>query len=197
MDASALRNEIGTLLQAYETEPEHVLQVARLAIGLFDGLAPWHRLGSDDRLLLEAGACLHDIGWSVTQPDGQGHHKESARLIREFAWKSLKPAEVALVALIARYHRKAIPEASHKDFTALAAADQRRVCVLAACLRIADGLDRRHIQRVDHLQVFLTDKATDIVVLTTHEVGAELAMAEKKADLLRQEFGGEVRFCQR
>lgn len=197
MDASALRNEIGVLLQAYETEPEHVLHVARLALELFDGFAPWHRLGSDDRLLLEAAACLHDIGWSVTQPDGKGHHKASARLIREFAWKALAPAAVELVALVARYHRKAIPGESHKDFAALAAADQRRVRTLSACLRIADGLDRRHIQRVDHVEVFLLDQAADIVVLSTHEAGAELAMAEQKADLLREVFGGEVRLCLR
>ena len=195
MDAPALRNEIGALLQRHETEPEHVLHVARLALELFDGLAPWHQLGDTDRRLLETAACLHDLGWSVTQPDGRGHHKESARLIREFPWASLAPAEVELVALVARYHRKSLPTADHADYAALAPDDQRRVRVLAACLRIADALDRRHIQRVDHLQVFFTEPAVEIAVLSTHEVGAELAMAEKKADLLRQEFAGPVRFC--
>jgi len=195
MDAPALRNEVGTLLQRYETEPEHVLHVARLAVELFDGLLPWHQLTGTDRLLLDTAACVHDIGWAVTQPDGKEHHKASARLIREFPWTTLTPAEVEIVALVARYHRKAIPKADHEAYSALSPADQRRVRVLAACLRIADGLDRRHIQRVDQIEVFLLDSALEIIVLTTHEAGAELAMAEKKADLLRQDFRGEVRFC--
>lgn len=196
-NAETLRNEIGALMQRFETEPEHVLQVSRLALQLFDGLAPWHRLGDRDRLLLDAAACLHDIGWSATQPDGKGHHKESARMIREFPWTSLTPAEVELVALVARYHRKAIPSPEHEAYAAQSPEEQRRVRVLAACLRVADALDRRHIQRVDHAEVRLEPGRLEIVVLSTRETGAELYAAETKADLLRQEFGGTVVFVTR
>ena len=192
-----LRNEIGVLLQRFETEPEHVLHVTRLAVQLFDGLAPWHQLGSRDRLLLDAAACLHDIGWSATQPDGKGHHKESARMIREFAWTALTPAETELVALTARYHRKAIPAPDHDAYSVHSPADQRRVRILAACLRVADALDRRHIQRVDHTEVRLAPSRLEIVVLSTRETGTELVAAETKADLLRQEFGGTVVFMTR
>ena len=197
MDGPALRHEAGALIQRFETEPEHVRHVARLAVQLFDGLRPWHRLGPDDRVLLDTAACLHDLGWAVTQPDGKGHHKESARLIREFPWTALTSADVELVALVARYHRKVIPSPEHDDYAALTSEDRRRVDVLAACLRVADALDRRHIQRVDHTEILLTADALEIIALSTEEVGAELSAAEKKADLLRREFGGEVWFSAR
>ncbi|HTH46870.1 MAG TPA: HD domain-containing protein [Candidatus Limnocylindria bacterium] len=196
-NAETLRNEIGVLMQRFESEPEHVLQVTRLALQLFDGLAPWHQCGARDRLLLDAAACLHDIGWSATQPDGKGHHKESARMIREFPWTALTPAEVELVALVARYHRKAIPSPEHDAYSVQSPENQRRVRILAACLRIGDGLDRRHIQRVDHVDVRLTPGRLEIVVLSTQETAAELQAADAKADLLRQEFGNEVWFMNR
>jgi exopolyphosphatase/pppGpp-phosphohydrolase len=192
-----LRNEVGVLMQRFESEPEHVLQVTRLAVQLFDGLAAWHRLGPRDRQLLDAAACLHDIGWALTHPDGKGHHKESARLIREFPWTALTPEEVGLVALVARYHRKAIPSPEHEAYSALAPDQQRRVRILAACLRVGDALDRRHIQRVDHLEVRLTPDRLEVVVLSTRETGAELFAADAKGDLLRQEFGSSVFFMNR
>ena len=97
----------------------HVLHVARLALLLFDQLHGLHQLGPTDRALLEAAAArLHDIGWAVT-PGGKEHHKASARLIRERAWKSLEPGEVAVLALVARNHRQSLPDPEHKVSCAL------------------------------------------------------------------------------
>lgn len=197
MKELALRDEVGTLLQRHETEAEHVLQVARLALRLYDGLAPWHQFGAAERRLLDTAACLHDLGWSLTGPDGKGHHKESARLIREFPWTALAGEEIELVALVARYHRKALPSPQHDPYARQPAQNRQRVRRLAAILRVADALDRRHLQRVDRAEIRLAESALEIVVLSTHEVGPELSTAEAKADLLRAEFGGPVRFVTR
>jgi exopolyphosphatase/pppGpp-phosphohydrolase len=80
---SGLAMGVEALMSVYETEPVHVLHVRDLAVSLFDDLQFLHRMGPLDRAILDAASCLHDIGWTVTQPDGKGHHKESARLIRE------------------------------------------------------------------------------------------------------------------
>ncbi len=68
---------------------------------------------------------LHDIGWSQTS-DGAGHHKHSARMIGEHPWKHLRAADVKIVAQIARYHRKALPQPHHEPFHALPDRAQRR-----------------------------------------------------------------------
>ena len=86
--------EAEALLEKYEEEPSHVRHVARLADDLFLALSAWHRRGLAERRWLRLGALLHDIGWSQT-PTGRGHHKESARLIGEHAWKNLPAAEIA------------------------------------------------------------------------------------------------------
>src|ERR1700691_1154654 len=104
----ALSQESLALRARYDEEPSHSDQVAKLALQIFDSLKSWHGLSARSRELLLSAALLHDIGWSQT-PDGKGHHKWSARLIREQTWKNLKADEVPVVAQIARYHRKTPP----------------------------------------------------------------------------------------
>ncbi len=153
----SLRDESLELRARYDEEPVHTDHVAELARQLFDGLKPWHRLDADSRKLLDVATILHDIGWSQA-PDGRGHHKHSARLIREHAWRHLDPDEVALVAQIARYHRKAMPQPEHEEFQALSANAQKRVMILGGILRIADALDRTHTQKIARLEVEITDR---------------------------------------
>ncbi|SDT99195.1 exopolyphosphatase / guanosine-5'-triphosphate,3'-diphosphate pyrophosphatase [Verrucomicrobium sp. GAS474] len=187
--------EVAALVARYEEEPEHVTHVAALADALFLALAPWHGRGEGCRLRLRAAALLHDIGWSQT-PDGRGHHKESARLIGEWKWKTLPPGEIALVAQIARYHRKSVPRPDHAAYTALPPDHRRTVSVLGGLLRIADALDRTHTQRIATLRARIAP--TEIVVLVTPKPGGawdeERAMAEKKKDLLEAEAQRPVRF---
>jgi exopolyphosphatase/guanosine-5'-triphosphate,3'-diphosphate pyrophosphatase len=184
MNAEQVRHETGVLLIRHETEPEHTLHVSRLACLLFDGLIARHGLNEADRLLLECAAALHDIGWAVTQPDGKAHHKASARMIREFPWTSLERHEVQVVAMVARYHRKALPTLRHPDYVALPPETQSRVGWLAGFLRLADGLDRRHLQAVSTLEVRSLPDSVDVLIFSDREVGTELVAGRKKADLL-------------
>ena len=75
------RVEILALMQEFENRPVHVSHVAQLALQLFDGLRELHQLGERERLFLEAAGHLHDIGHKYDNV-GEGHHKESARMIR-------------------------------------------------------------------------------------------------------------------
>jgi exopolyphosphatase/guanosine-5'-triphosphate,3'-diphosphate pyrophosphatase len=183
---SSPSDEIEILLGRHETEPEHVRQVARLALRLFDDLGPVHGCGAAERRLLECAALLHDIGWSISGRDGRGHHKASARLIREFPWTTLTPEEVRCVAAVARYHRKALPEAEHEDLKGISPADRTRVDWMAACLRTADGLDRRHLQGVADLSVHFGERRVELRVTAPGCIDDELAAADKKSDLLRR-----------
>jgi len=188
----SLSDEIEILLDRHETEPDHPRQVARLALALFEGLSPLHRYGASERRLLECAALLHDIGWSVSGPEGRAHHKASSRLIREFSWKTLTPTEVLCVAAVARYHRKALPQPDHEDLKTLSPADHSRVEWLAACLRTADGLDRRHLQHVTRVSVRISRQQTELWVDAPGQIDEELAAADQKSDLLRSVLIGSL-----
>lgn len=195
MESLARHPELQVLLDRHETEPPHVLHVAMLAgqLASLDLLSP--PLDEAEQHELELAALLHDIGWSVVEADGKGHHKESARLIREFPWITLPPEAVARVALTARYHRKSLPSDQHEPFQQLHVGDQQRVRRMSALLRVADALDRRHIQRVDRVSVQRAGEELTIQVHSTDEVSAECLAADKKSDLLRELVAAPVRFA--
>lgn len=184
--------EVESLLARHESEPEHTRHVAFLAGLVFDGLQERHRLGTDEAHLLRGAALLHDIGWSRTQPDGRGHHKVSAAMIREHSWRSISDREITLLAAVARYHRRALPESGHAEWEDLAAEDHLRMLWMAACLRLADGLDRRHLQLASGLEVDSRDGSCRIHVRSAVEVEQEIEAGRKKSDLLSRVVGTAV-----
>ncbi len=136
---------VEAVARRYEHLGGHQRHVARLALVLFERLAPLHGLAPGDRDLLWAAAVLHGIGRFVAD---SGHHKHAAYLIRNTPLKGWTDDERELIAQIARYYRKAMPKPSHLEYVALASADRRRVDVLASLLRIADGFDILHLGTV-------------------------------------------------
>ena len=194
MNIDAARQEVLALMQALEEEPHHVQHVAMLAVHLFDELEDLHGLGDHERLLLEGASCLHDIGWSAA-PDGSGHHRQSARIIREHGWKHFNSTSVALMAQVARYHRKSMPDLEHEDYAALSPVERLRVQQLASLLRIADGLDRSHQQHIRHLSAVISPGQIVIHLNASRPASREIAAASRKADLARALFQREIIFA--
>ncbi len=193
MNVTLAREEVLQVMRRLESEPAHVLQVAKLAMQLFDALAKCHGLGETDRFLLEGAAYLHDIGWS-TAPDGKGHHKESARLIRQCPWKELNAEEVDLMAQVARYHRRKMPDFAHDDFARLTPDDRARVELLASLLRVADGLDRSHGQVISGMRVQVLEDQIVLHLATCQPPDAELQAAAARSFLASVVFDREVLF---
>ena len=190
-----LRAETLHLRDRYDDEPVHSDHVARLALQLFDALEPWHQLDGRERDLLEAAALLHDIGWTQTV-DGQGHHRKSAELIHAQNWGHLAAGEVAVVAQVARYHRRSMPEADHADFHALPAAAQRLVMILGGILRLADALDHGHVQKVSHVKARIGSEAITIEIQTSQPWTVESDNFEKKRDMLEAAAGRTIRLSE-
>ena len=168
---------------------EHTHQVTRVALKLFDDLKSLHRMGPQERFSLQCGALLHDIGWCEGQ---KGHHKTAMRIILAADGLRLNDRRRAMVAQIARYHRKAPPKAGHAAYQALSAADRRRVDVLAGILRVADGLDRSHESLVGEVVCKVTAKAVTLCCRTTAEATLERLAATKKADLFEAALGRKL-----
>ena len=127
----------------------HGLQVARLALSIFEQLQDLHGMEDTNRRLLLAAAILHDIGGFISK---KGHHKHSFYLISRSELPGLSPTEMLMVANIARYHRKNIPRPTHPEFMRLSETNRDRATRLAAILRIADALDRTHLQSVEGVE---------------------------------------------
>jgi exopolyphosphatase/guanosine-5'-triphosphate,3'-diphosphate pyrophosphatase len=180
-----VRRSVDDLQHAFDEDPEHSRQVARLALELFEGTRALHGLGPGAAVLLEAAALLCNVGLTVSHSK---HHKHSYYVIRNTdRIVGLTDHEIELVAVIARYHRKSAPKASHPEWAALSDPDRELVRVAAGLLRLAIGLDRSHAGLVASIAVH--DQGGRLLVEVTparpgSDLSLELFAAEERADLL-------------
>ena len=137
----------------------HSQRVAHLSLSLYDGLKQAGLIAQnaehDSRAVLHAAALLHDVGKAKGD---KAHHKDSFKMVRNLTpplgWSA---RELQLAAVIARYHRGALPRPRKKSVQLLELPDRRVVLQLAGVLRLANSLDTRNgIQ--PHLKVGLEDK---------------------------------------
>jgi exopolyphosphatase / guanosine-5'-triphosphate,3'-diphosphate pyrophosphatase len=163
----------------------HSRQVTKLALSLFDQTTELHELGSAERELLEVAGLLHDVGFAVAQ---SAHHKHSLYLIRNADLDGFGQEELAVIANVARYHRKALPSERHPDFQALSEGERLLVRRLAALLRIADGLDADHFQVVQEVEVHLEDGVARLDLRARDLPDRDVWAAEQGGDLFEKEF---------
>lgn len=167
-------------------EEGHARQVTRLSLAIYDGLKDLHGLGKRPRLLLECAGLLHDIG--LTPDNKKGHHKRAMELILTATLPGLSEMERIMVALVARYHRKALPSVMHATYRVLDMHHRRTVSVLAACLRVADGLDRTHQKVVDDVACQVTSADIVMTVGVHGPADAEVSYGMAKGDLMQIVF---------
>jgi exopolyphosphatase/guanosine-5'-triphosphate,3'-diphosphate pyrophosphatase len=176
---------LDTLGHKYGYLGPHERQVARLALRLFDRLADVHGLTPGDRDVLYAAALLHGIGRFIAE---SGRHKHAAYIIRESVLAGWRDDERARIAVVARYYRKAMPKLTHPEFAQLEPAERERVGKLAALLRLADGLDTRHLGSVNDIAIRRENGRIVIVAQAEADISGELGAAMLKADLFEQVF---------
>src|SRR5262245_499832 len=151
--------------------PEHANQVARLADALFDRTRSTHGLRDREREWLRYSALLHDVGVHISY---ERHHKHSYYLIRNGDLRGFEPEEIEVIALIARYHRRAPPNRRHEGFGDLKRKRRRVVRTLAAMLRLAENLDRSHSQSI--IGIELHDRGDDVLLQLRTTGDAELEL---------------------
>jgi exopolyphosphatase/guanosine-5'-triphosphate,3'-diphosphate pyrophosphatase len=180
-DEAALR-----LAHRCDDDMPHSRHVAKLCARIVESLPLVMRPSPREQLLLRLAAELHDIGVFV---EYEKHHKHSWALIRNARLPGLTSEELAIVAAVARYHRKSLPRMDHIEFAMLTRSGRGLAGRLAAILRIADGLDRSHEQRVRDIHIKVHKNRTQFILVGENDLSAELAAARKKSDLWKRVFG--------
>lgn len=159
-------------------EEAHALHVSRMAETIFDTLGPGLGLERGKRTLLSAAALLHDVGYHISH---EAHHKHSLYLIKHSEMTGFTLQEKAIIANVARYHRKGLPKDSHEDYTSLSPGDRRTVDELSAILRIADAMDRGYEGRIKEVKIETKEKRVTLLLISTEDVKAEIhAILNKK-----------------
>jgi exopolyphosphatase / guanosine-5'-triphosphate,3'-diphosphate pyrophosphatase len=174
------------LARRFGASGAHENHVAGLALALFDRLVDVHRFEPADRDVLFAAALLHDVGVVVNR---SAHHKHGAYIIRSAGMQYWRPEQVELIASLVRYHRKSLPKATHGEWAAADAAQRQRILGLGALLRIADGLDTRHLGVVSDVAIERSNGAIRIVASGQQDISREVDAARFKSDMFARAFG--------
>jgi len=182
------------LLQKYNANESHALQVADLSLKIFDEMQKLglHDMSLKKRDMLKIGACLHDIGYFI---EAKGHNKHSAEIIKTEDALDFDAKEKQLIACIARYHRGSLPSKRHEDYSDLPPKKQKNVQKLAGIVRFADALDRLHLDLVLDVSLSYSAKHNVLWVKVIPEksgVILDLSSAQRKKDLLEKAFEVQV-----
>jgi exopolyphosphatase/guanosine-5'-triphosphate,3'-diphosphate pyrophosphatase len=177
--------------EKYRYDAPHAKQVALLATRIFDELRAEHGLSDRHRLLLEVAALLHDVGIYVNL---RGHHKHSEYLISVSEIFSLSRDDMAIVACVARYHRRATPQKSHLLYMSLDRATRVEVNKLASILRVANALDADHLQKVKDLRLLSEAGGWVIEVQGAGDLTMERLASLARSDYLTDVFGRRLGF---
>ena len=90
---------------------------------------------------------------------------------------------------MARYHRRAEPSEEHYLFAEMDTAARTRVERLSALLRLADSLDREHLQRVHAVEARVEDERLRLHLEKDGRVLLEQWALRKKGKLFARVFG--------
>jgi exopolyphosphatase/guanosine-5'-triphosphate,3'-diphosphate pyrophosphatase len=178
---------VRNLAAQHHADLVHADHVAALALQMYDGLAAAGVLQGDvrERELLAAAGVLHDVGYAVDYDD---HHRHSRYLILNAGLPGWSPREVALIAQLARYHRKGSP-----GFGELAPlmqdGDADRLARGAALLRVAEQLERSRDQLVREARLTAADGAVHLALVSDGDTTVSRWAAERHADLFESAFG--------
>ncbi|MCM2371012.1 Ppx/GppA phosphatase family protein [Aporhodopirellula aestuarii] len=178
-----------SLGQQYDVDLAHARSVAELARGLFEQLTADHQLDARHEVLLYVAALLHEVGLYVNL---HSNHKHAYYLIRNSELFGLSRQELQLVALVARYHRRASPQASHEGYSSLDRKDRVAVTKMAALLRIAIALDDTRSGRIREVVCTREEKQMVIAVPGVEDVSLEQLALRVNSSLFRDIFGVPV-----
>jgi exopolyphosphatase/guanosine-5'-triphosphate,3'-diphosphate pyrophosphatase len=185
------RRDVLRLARKCQYDPVHTHHVARLCLQIFDQTASAHKRGEREREWLEYAAILHDVGYLI---NSRQHHKHSYYLIKNCDLVGFTADEIELIANIARYHRKAIPEDDHRTLKDLSPDLRDTLTVLGGILRVGDALDRSHFGVVQSIHCAVSSDAVDIGLIATDEAALEIWAARERTDLLSQGLKRTIRF---
>jgi len=170
-------------------DERHAVHVGALAVTLFEDLSALHRLPASARRVLEAGAILHDVGNAVSF---HRHHKHTWYLVANADLPGLDERERALAALVARYHRRSLPDRKRADLAHLGGAELATLRKLVALLRVANALDASHQQPVRSLRARSRDGRVALSLRARGPLDLELWDLGREAGFFRQVFRRRV-----
>lgn len=188
------QTSVDNFMQTFSRDKEYSRHVANLSLQIFDQLKNLHKLGQEQRELLEAASLLHEIGQSISH---SAYHKHSYYMIRNSEMLlGFTFLEIEIIALTARYHRKSTPRIKHREFNKLAEKNRTLVCQLSSILRISSALNRNRGGLVPFVTCKIDKNQIRFVLKSdkNYDPSLEVWAAEEQKSAFEETFGYSISF---
>lgn len=171
----------------YGVSKAHVQMVSVIALTLFDSMKKIHGLGQRERLLLECAVYLHDCGKYVSLVDAA---ECNYQIIMATEIIGISHTEREILAQVVRFNT--LPMESFESLarrTNLGLAEYLTVTKLAAILRLANAMDRSHLQKVEQIKAAVHEEELRINLITNKDYTLEQGLLNEKIDAFEDVFG--------
>ena len=181
------------LAKSCNFDSQHTKHVTKLALKLFDDLQDLHKLNQKEKFSLLCAGILHDIGVHTEGP--KDHHKTALNIILDSSILKFDNKTRLFIGSVARYHRGALPTEKHDHYKSLLPKERETVLILSSILRVSDGLDYSHKNRIRDIRASFTKEAIQFDCLVKKaSIKKEIAAAKKKGDLFQKIFKRNLKF---
>ena len=177
------------LLRKYHGDESHAECVRMIAVRIYDTLKKDLGFNEHARTLLETAAILHDIGAFIRYDN---HNLHSSYIIRNSEIFGLSRKDITIVSEIAKYHKgNSVPQ-DEDSFLMLPRSDRMTILKLTAILRIADALDRGHIQKFSDFTIKTQQNSLVISTKSSRNTVLEKIAINEKSGMFESVFGYKV-----
>lgn len=171
----------------YGVSKPHMQQVLKTALAIFDSMKKVHGLGYRERLLLECIVCLHDCGKFVSLA---GAAECNYQIIMATEIIGLSHREREMIAQTVRFNT--LPMESYEELgnhTSLDLQDYLIINKLTAILRLANAMDRSHLQKIEEIKPVIREEELQLCLTVNRNYELEQGLLGEKMEFFEEVFG--------
>lgn len=170
----------------YLYDEDHVRQVERLALAIFDKVAGENGMGDKERLLLRGTCILHDIGKYIGM---RSHSIYTYQLIMSTDIIGFSEKDKRIIALASYYHANRLFDQTNAKAPNVPENQIAVVAKLAAIVRLADALDRSYQQKIRECRVTIKDGVMRVLAYSKVDLALEMWTFDDKAAFFEEVYG--------
>ena len=171
----------------YGVSKPHVQSVEKIALAIFDGMKKFPGLGARERLLLQCAVYLHDCGKYVSLADAADCNYQ---IVMATEIIGISHMEREMIAQVVRFNT--LPMESYdvlSETSDLGIDEYLTVNKLTAILRLANAMDRSHLQKVEQIRASLHDDKLVLNLVANKDYALEQGLLGEKIDFFEDVFG--------
>lgn len=178
------------LAKYYKSDIKHCEFLKKCAVLIFDKLKKFHGLGPRKRLLLEVACFMHECGYSVNSRNPLTNVFDVVRNVNIYG---LSEEDGEIAARIVKFDEDHAPSVDEDIKVRMSNRNRLVISKLTAIMRIADSLDKSHMQKLKDIKIRLFKNEVIISARSDKNVLLEKWAFDGCSDFFTDVFGLRIR----